>query len=819
MSASPTVPASTRHAATPTFELNWWEFGFLVLLLAGGFAFLRDAPFWGAAAYIGHAQFGDAQFWWDGALHFSQGIVADNPNLTFRMGYAAFGGLVTAVLGPDYHVFHGVLVAIFLATTAGVYLSLRAAIGRLAAAAAALFFVFNPFTAEWLAISTSDALGLVLNLVALLALVAGVAGRLRLRWIAVFGIFFASASLTRPLMTPFIAAAGLAIVAAGWGDWRKLGTALVVLAAAFVLPTLSWMGFMAATTGNFALTGVSQDSSAFYAASDPQIQTWNDVMYDPVVESARRHYGTAQPTAKQLNAEFWLMTRSNYQKNWRYHVTRLWQNTFELARFTPARSAVKTPGTESGRIVLQWALAIALGAACMIRRQWLAGRVVLSLGILWALWPASQPWLVLTAGLLGLGSLFLGRRDLFVWTAYWWVGVAALYLTGGTWGPPKGPVFDLNALGYRLGFQFLSLGDLLVIGLLGVVAWPRKNASPAFPLEPQPAPLAGRFFRIGLVGFLGALCAVLGTGAAVVAQRMVTRARLTPVPYPDPAPLAALPATHHLSRFAGFDPLRTAINVRAGEPLLASAMSSGFIWNLAGQERCWVLLYQQDNVQPVQMSPRIVYVEVARHLPERTWMHRQGAWVLRSFPNLDQRANLPYYIELPAVQAFVPLAPDGKSYDLSAAVVFPLAKTATQLAAAGHLTIEGAVPNWTPTVGLLKYPRRFSLRVTEPDQTIRLQVSLAQALGARSLRFGVAVDCAPDRVARSAPVHLRLTEADSTGRSLKEADLVPNHPEPLNVVQAAPDKATALGLTVTHLQPGDTLWFYELGLEADDFRP
>ena len=808
--------SSPRSPAPLPAGISWAELAFFLLVAVGGFLFLRDAPHWGRAAYVGSAQFGDAEFWWNGALHFSQGIVAENPNIAYRMGYAAFGGLVAAVVGPDYRVFQQILLGVFLVTACGLYGSLRGLIGRIAAAAAVVFLVFNPFTAEWLAISTSDGLGLMLNLGALLALIAGVRDGLQLRWIAVFGIFLSCASLTRPLMTPFIAPAALTVIVASWGAWRKTAAALGVMLAAFIMPTAAWMTFMAATTGNFALTGASQDSSAFYAASDPQIQVWGSAMYAPVNESAKKHFSTDQPTAKQLNAEFWILTRANYQKHWRYHLDRLWRNAFELARFTPKRSAVSTVASERWRVMLKGSLTLALTVGALRQRRWLAALAVAALGATWAIGPQWHPWLVLGASWLGLTALLMGRRGLFLWTVYWWVGVMALYLTGGTWGPPLGGVQDLNALGYRLGFQYFFAGDLLVIGLLGCLALGADRADPAHRLL-QPSPDAGRIARLGLRGLLVLLAALLGTGAVIVAWRLVARARLVPVAYP------ALDAIHSLNVIRGTTPitdatpLYTALNLHDSTPLLTRAMSSGFIWNMPGQQRSMLLLYQQDNVQPIQMSPRNIYVEISQHVPERAWMNRQGAWLLRSFPNTAQTSNLPFYFEVPAVQAFIPLSEDGRSYNISRAIIFPLSKSATQLIASGELVISGSPPEWSTNSGKEKSPRRFALHATKADQTIPLQINLVRTQGQRSLRFGVILESAPGRVQRSAPVHLHLGAPGSSVSTIWEKDLTPDTADPLWVERNMQPDTISLRLAAYHLEPGDTLWFYELVITADNF--
>ena len=558
----------------------------------------------------------------------------------------------------------------------------------------------------------------------------------------------------------------------------------------------------------------------FAAASDPQIQVWRPDMYEPVKASAKKHFQTEQLTSAQVNAEFWILARANYRKHWRFHRDRLWHNVLEIARFTPARSTPSTPASERWRTVLKWSLTVTLGTMALVRRRWFSAGAVIALGATWANWPQSHLWLVIAASALGLVALGFGQRSLFLWTAYWWVGVLALYLTGGTWGPPLGPTWDMNALGYRLGFQFFFLIDLLVIGLLGCVALGLIRAPASTVADhpiAQPVALNERIARTGLLGFLALLAAVLGTGIVIVTLRLVTRNRLAPVPYPDLSALATLDAARGATPLTDLTPLRVAINAHTGAPLVTRGMSSGFIWNLPGQERCMLLLYQQDKVRPVHMSPRNIYVEISRQIPDREWMNRQGAWVIRSFPNTAQNSNLPYYLEMPAVQAFVPLTGDGRSYDLSQAVIFPLAKSATDLVAAGDLTVRGASPEWAMNSGALKAPRRFALHGASSTQAIELLLNLTHAQGARSFRFGVQLEAAAGQAPRPVPVQLRLGATGSDGPALWQADLVPATAAPVWVDQAPSRATTGLRLSIEHLQPADTLWFYELVLTADDF--
>jgi hypothetical protein len=807
------------------FEMSWLDFIFCAGVILAGFCFLRDAPYWARNTYVGGAQYGDAEFWWNGALHFSHGIIAENPNLTYRMGYATFGGLVAAVCGPDYRVFHQILLGLFLITAGGLYFSLRDMVGRIAAAAAVLFLVFNPFTAEWIAVSTSDGLGLILNLAALLALIAGVRTRLKLGWIALFGLLFSCGSLTRPLLTPFILPAVIVVLAAAWGKWRAAGLGIGVMLAAFIAPTLAWMSLMAVTTGNFALTGASQDSSTFYAASDPEIQVWRGDMFAKVRESAQRHFHVAEPSGPQLNAEFWILTRENYRRYWHYHLTRFWPHTLQLAGYTHARSAYATAGTNQARTIGQWTLVLLLSAAALWRRRWLAAAAVALLGWAWAAHPQFQAWAVIAASVVGLFGFFFKQRAGLLWAAYWWVGVGALFLIGGTWGATTGATVDLNALGYRLGFQFFFAADLLVIAVLGGVAQggfqrpPPPSAAQDLPGLIRPSPVALRLVRIFLSVAGLALVLVLGSGAVIVGSRLLARTRAQPVPYPA---LASLPQSGPVlgaRSTRDLTDLMVNLNAHAGARLLVTAMSSGFVWNLPGQQRSILLLYRQDFVQPVQMSPRRFDVEIPRHVPEREWMGRQGAWVVRPFPDTAQLSNLPYYLEMSAVQAFIPLTADGKAYDSAKMVVFPLAKSATQLTASGELTFHDAQPEWSLNSGPQKYPRRFALRPTGPGAASPgFSLKLENARGNKVLRLGVQLESAAGSPPRAPDCATELVAGPAGGaRSLWQTSVIAPPADIQWTEIPLADTQGTIHFRSRNLQPGDTLWVYELVLSADDF--
>jgi hypothetical protein len=220
------------------------------------------------------------------------------------------------------------------------------------------------------------------------------------------------------------------------------------------------------------------------------------------------------------------------------------------------------------------------------------------------------------------------------------------------------------------------------------------------------------------------------------------------------------------------------------------------------------------------MYPRRFDVEVQQHLVDHEWIGRQGAWLIRSFPNLTPASYLPYYIEYPSVRAFFPLNPDGKSYDLARATIFPIARSATQLAASGELAFQGGSPEWAVSSGTQKYPRRFALRlINNSAVNPGLTLHLDRAHGRKIVRFAVQLESPNPTQTRQAPVHLKLTQGSSLDSpSLWQTNLASVRPEPTHMEIAAGESTGELHLVCEHLLPTDTLWFYEFELLADDFN-
>src|SRR2546426_1989990 len=98
----------------PTIAVDPCDFAFFILLTFCTIAYHRDIGYWSGQATVGAWQYGDADFWWNGAIHFGEGIIRDNPNLTYRMGYAVVGGLWVVLFGTHFLSFHTFLLSAFI---------------------------------------------------------------------------------------------------------------------------------------------------------------------------------------------------------------------------------------------------------------------------------------------------------------------------------------------------------------------------------------------------------------------------------------------------------------------------------------------------------------------------------------------------------------------------------------------------------------------------------------------------------------------------------------------------------------------------------
>ena len=822
--------------------ISWFDFTVLALLYIGGALYLHNALHWGVA-WIGEAQYGDAEFWWNGALHVAQGLFKDNPGNGYRPGYFFLTGLTLPLLGQKFQQFYPYFLLTFLSASGLFFLALRQILGRWIAACAIGTFIFNPFTAEWVATSTTDATGLLLNLLSLTCLLFGVVKKLNRNWLIAFGFLFSLATLTRPLMTPFIGLVLLFLLCATKEPFKKRLHITVCVFIAFCVPTILWMGIQKLTIDQWSVS--SNDASAFYAASDPAIQVWTPAMYDTAVKIAASRYNVAlnDVNEKMLNRVFWQDTIKNYIKYPRYHLQRALPHLVKIAIFSPAYA---NHGTMRWRVALFEAIILSLIIGLVMRREFFYVALFVVLGISICIFPLLISLLVLAGSILGLvGRDKKSQPGIFLLSAYWFTGVVALYLVGGTWGSPSASLgIALNALGYRLGAQFFFAGDILAAYALICLACRKLNSpktSESYGWQTffnQPAPLASRLVTGAFGLIFTATIATYLIGSSIVAYRIYAHTHYNSVEtYPSMSPILDAYRTHtenkliHGAEIGGG--LDTAVlsnaSVKAGKSdIIFTGTVSPFVWNLPGQNRTQIMVYAQNKRSPLSMGPNRVFVEVPKSLQANKWIGKQGAFIIRNIPDKHNQSNLPYYLTVPALQAFIPLASDGRSFALSKAIWFPLVKNATQLETSGELKTPGTDVTWAMDSGDARFQRRFFMvpHQTDPGvNSVELILEIPPKYRKANLIFSYAInDIKAQRQKGLYDVKISIIDKASHEpiQTLMEAqNLIPRVGQTdsiKNVVISVPSNTNTINVVFNNLAKNTGIWIYEFNLSVVELK-
>lgn len=448
----------------------------VALIFVGGLSYYWNAHFW-SIGFIGDSQWGDAEFWLNGALHLARGIVDDNPGKGFRPGYFVITGAALAFLGPSFLVYYKVFLVFFLGAAAGLYFALRSMLGRLGAFVAIAMSLFSPYTAEWTATATTDATGLALHLISLSFLIASASKRFAIKPLLAFGFVFSLAELTRPLMLPFlIAVCGLILFAPS--ALRQRFRLIVAMTIAFAFPLISWVAIQKLTVDEYSVS--QNDAGTYLAASDPKIQVWSPTMFADVTKSAQRRLGKENISAAEINDECRMLTVRNYlnPKNLEYHIKRLWANLWTVADFSLLICG--HPGYLAQSAILCVLLA-AMVIDRLLARRFLSAFVAVTLLVSAFIWWEHFGLFTIVATALAFIDVVGCKKDMTpaVVALYWLVGQFTFFIVGGTWATEAGHLntYSMNALGYRLGMQFF-----FCTGLLAVYLAYRLVYGSAFPL-------------------------------------------------------------------------------------------------------------------------------------------------------------------------------------------------------------------------------------------------------------------------------------------------------------------------------------------------
>lgn len=821
----------------PATRASAFDLIVVLALVLGGAAYHWDFAHW-AAGLIGGEPYGDAHFWWDGAVRISDGQFTNHPGKGYRPGYFVLSGLSLPVIGADGPTFHKFLLVNFLAAASFLYFALRQPLGRAAAAASAALLVFNPYTAEWIATTTTDGLGLVLHLAALGCLLAAVQRDLSLRWLCGFGVLFAVGNLTRPLVLPYVGVVVLLLLTYP-RPWRARLLATLTTVVAFAVPTVLWMAVQARWVGEWTVS--NNDAGALYAASDPKLQVWTPTMYDEILVKAKKRYKTETPTQAQINQEFKRQALNNYYRHRRFHAERALPHVWTVASFSPQLSR---HGSIVPRTWILSALAATLALLMLSRGLLLRATLLALLG--GAVWLSPQLVALLTLGGCALALMPRPGRaahlGLLLIAAYWLVGVLALFLTGGTW--IHNGATHLNALGVRIGSQFFFSGDVLACALLfrmtrlnlpaeaslkGAAA--RARAWVARILAGRLAPAAavtGALFVLLLL----ADATVLAVGAGKVAVRRYSLVRGRKTPFPDatrvtelyrqnthPDALGEMVQADRSNFVALLRPNPT--QRREGPDVLVTGTTGSAVWEMTGQQRTVVFFHPQQHARNGVIPGDFEQIEFPFAGQSGKWHHRRGAFILRGAVDRPPAHNLPNYLQFSSVRAFVPLAPDGTSYAMDEAVWFPLTRYASQLEAAGNLAwLPKTTVNYLPDSGPAPFQRRVKVVPAKPTEqdSCGFVIRLDRALGKRTLRLGWhPVEESNLSSGHVTPWTIQASRSDFSSPTKLLPTIRTDNGFPYFEIDCSSPELAELELTFHDVPAGVVL--YELNLTADDFRP
>ena len=826
-------------------EISWFDFSVLILITVFGFIYLHDPWYWGVG-WIGESQYGDAQFWWNGAIHVSNSLFQDNPGNGFRPGYFLLTGLLLPVFGEQFQNYYPYFLLIFLFSSSLFYLAIRQSLGRWIAACIVVILIFNSYTASWLSTSTTDGTGLLINLLALSCLLFGVNKKFRRIWLMAFGFLFSLATLTRPLITPFIGVVLVYILSLSKDSFKKRLNIVICTLVAFCIPTLLWMTIQKLTIDEWSIS--SNDASSFYAASDPTIQVWRPTMYDPVQQAAAKYYHVelSQVNSKMLNQMFWREAVKNYIKYPRYHFSRITPHLLEISSFTGAQAAHYNA---YWRIALFEAIIASLMLWLLLQRKILHAIFFIALGITLYFYPTIISFMVLAGVIFGLIPKDSDRQPgNFLLSTYWLVGVLALYLVGGTWGKPLYHVFVLNALGYRLGSQFFFAGDVLAAYFLIYLA------SNKFGLQKysvfsrwqsvlsRPNLVAGGIVLGGFGVFLFTTILIYLTGGSIVAYRGYALNHFASVVlYPQVSPIEKA----YFQRTGSY--LLRAPNIKGTidntiftKPevkdnmynVIFTGTASSFVWNMPGQDRAQILVYAQDYIRPYKMGPNFLILDVPKHLNINDWAGKQGAFILRDIPDKHNISNQAYYLTSPALYSFIPLSSEDQKFDLSKAIWFPIIKNATQLETSGELKIPNARVIWSLDSGAMLSQRRFFIAPKQSrqlsDVKVHMLLDTSTVQGPATLRFSYVLGDIPAMTRPVTTQEFYKVVISSISNTFVKPHQILSDLNPIppvgqahtlkNVEISIPIDTKTIEITFNQLIAGTGIWIYEFNLSAANFK-
>lgn len=676
-------PGSRRQ--TLDFAIQFSLFG-----LAFGFALTHP---W-AHAYVGEAQFGDAAYWDLAGESWARGYIANKvPDI--RPGYSVFLGIVYSLSGVDfYHAFVAQSFLFGLATLIVYQIGARLG-GRAVGLISGLVLAFNPYMAEWVALSTTETLGSVCNLAALYFLLCALWRPYRAADAVLFGISLGFANAVRPLTLLFVIPAILITLAFARTSWKRRAALSVGMVAGLAVPLALGVMYQYWGTGEVGLS--SNAAANFYGASSPKYKTWTNEMYVEVADLLKAR--GIEACAANMNVEFWRLTVSNYVQYPLFQLQRIGRGFAKYALFEGQRERLDRYTFFRPYLVAGGLLAVALALylrdkARLLRRAVVAGLFALLMPVV---------ALTVARGMGVISGLQMVRRRPHprevAWglLAFYWILVGlSQTLVGGTEG------FFLHRLYTQVepvNTVLITLGalQLLVVGLPKSMAMVRvlNLSTLARRVGLLPAPLR----KVG--SFLGATAGLLLTlGAARMVVANSTPSQPEPFIAPDTVELRTLMERlglprpiHYVGTPDAFDnslPLLTRTSLPEQiDTYAVPGQFSRFLWHIADQHRTEFWFFFANRPRPDSLDRTLLWVEAAGRLDLATFRDGYGLLVLAPTNAYFISSGDWKQLNLIPARAFVPWDPQRNRFAVESAVVFPLPILLVDLARVAVATMRG----------------------------------------------------------------------------------------------------------------------------------
>jgi hypothetical protein len=852
------------------FKVSAYDLTLLIILVVGGLFFHLSYKTPSPQDFIiGGYPYCDGYIWWGGAIHFSEGLVREIPGFGyFRAGYWALVGCLLAVIGVHYLLFQKCILIAFLATSAFFYLSIRSFLSKFGAAVGAALLVFNPEAAYWISLGMTDAVGFILNLLALSCLLIATKRHLSIKWVAAFGLFFSFSTLVRPFVSPYVGAVVLGVLFLKAYPLKKRLIAVLAIILAFWVPTLVYIKIQKNITGNSSIS--SNGSSAFYAASDPGIQTWAIGMDQQVESLAKMRLNKKNGDIIDLNKEYWFQAGENYKKYTQYHFGRFLPNLWKVAGF----KSLQCKDTTALFQVIIITIFCLLLLSVQIKNNKCASLLLLLIivGIILIAPEATNAMVFLGC----LAAVFQAIKDKcnggILIALFWLTGAFMMYLTGGIVGPPASDVYSFSYLGQRLVFQVSFAGVVMAVLFLDKLGQliaeravcyniekpPGNNNSYWYRFFYSPSPIAQKVVAFGFISLFLTIVIVIIAGGGIVYKRAHERykkeRRQKVIPFPD------LTSTLEFLRNQSDQKVKEVPKIASDLALIPKYLENGgtdnsgdsgdvavlgtgtsFAWSLLPQKRSLVVCYQEKFYDPVTMGEVLgrnsLFCNVQGIVKAEEWSKKQGLFILRNFKDKSNDLavgqspyNSPYFKAGPQIRAFVPIAPDGKSFVLDGIRKFTLVKYATQLLVSGELVCNaGSIgePNYKWLEWKMVAGRRSI--ALNPDSLGRasLKIDTTRSVGKRNLSFFYYWNLAnATQMSKMGNPSILVLSRNSSGAIIREllnrtevfekAKLSQNS----QFVECDLSDASVASIEITFLNVpvGGGIKIEELNLEADNFQ-